>query len=94
MVIDGIQGAAGVKLIRSAEVPKVLAIGGPCHVPRICRIWCFTLTFGALQFLTVFKETKDLGGCALPECQIEDRINLSPPTPRPSLWLRRMCCCA
>ena len=46
MVIDGIQGAVDVKVMKP-EVPEVLPTSGHGHQPRICRIWSFTITFGA-----------------------------------------------
>lgn len=75
MVIDGIKGAIGIKIIKSGEVPKVLAGGGPCHEPRTYRIWSFSLTFGALQSFTVLKEVEDMGRSALRQCRVQDRMN-------------------
>lgn len=61
MVVNGVQGAMGIKMIKPREVPKVLARGEPHPRPRICRIWSFTLTFGALESLRVLNEAEDLG---------------------------------
>ena len=90
MVLDGIQGAIGVKIIKPVEVPKVLAIDEPCFVPRICRIWYFTLTFGALQLLTVLEEAEDLGAHSQARMLSIGWDKLVSATPRPSLWLRRI----
>lgn len=52
VVIDGIQGAVGVKIIKPREVPNILARDEPAHGPRTHRTWSFTLIFGALKSLS------------------------------------------
>lgn len=64
------------KVIKPGDVPMALVRSGTHHKPRICRIWSFTLVFGALQSLTMLNEAEDLDGSASPECTVQDRRNL------------------